>query len=196
MFWRRGFAEAFKAVRIRLLIDSGTHDALSANPAASLKAGLPSKTNPVVDSATVLHKHALASDTATLVATDVAGDSKIIIICPYTRIDLAENTTGSVEDLCSLILTNVSAGHPVSSVATPGMANSKKKAFSGDKSPRTRKKLSPVFDNVKLKLPPSAGAVKKAPSSRSKLHSVPVFSRAQYARRAVPSSADACDADG
>lgn len=122
---------------------------------------LPSLVTTVANSFTVSSSYALASRTATLVETNVYESSINIDLRPSICINFAENTTGSVLSLRPIVSPSVLANYLVSCVATHEMVNSKKKAVSSDKSPRTRKKPSSIFGKGKLWLPLLAGGLKK-----------------------------------
>lgn len=176
------------------MVDSGTHAAIFTDLDASLLARLPSEIDPVLGSTPVLSSHALTSNAATPVVTDVAVGSETVGVCWSIHTSLAEVSTDFVLDLRSLISAEVLSNLPVFSVTSPGKATSKKKVVSSSKVPRTQKKLSPVFSGVRLKLPSSPGVVKKAISSRSKSFSVGRSTGTQHGRRTFLSSVHYCNA--
>lgn len=94
------------------MVDSGTQVAVPTNLDVSLLSRLASVTDPVVESTLVSSSHALTSNTATPVVTDVARGSKNTDVFPSTRVDLDEDTTDFVSGLRSLVSPNVPTDHP------------------------------------------------------------------------------------
>lgn len=150
--------------------------------------------NPVVGSTRLPSSHASNSSAATPVAENVARALKILIF-PSLRIDSVDKTINIVSDLCLWVSPTILADHPVSLVVMPGKVTLKMEIASSSRSHRTRKKRSPAFGRVKLKLPPSTGVVKKASFLRSMSFSVVASDGTQHVQRAVWSSAHSCNAD-
>lgn len=156
-----GSTEATKAFVVQSLVASGTHAAASTNQDASLPTALPSVVSPVVESALVLSSHAMSPSASSPVVRGVAVSYSNIDARPSVNAGLVEVTTDSVLNLRLLVQPNAPADQPDLFVFTPGKANAKRMAAPSGKSPWTRKKPAPVFGDVMLKLPPSAGISKK-----------------------------------
>lgn len=177
------------------MVDSGTHVTVSSNPSASPLAKMSTVLNPVVDSDPVSYSPAFASSTDTPVKTEVFDGSKNIDVFSSTSTDLAEGRVDSALDFCLLVLTNLPADSPVSSVAKHAKATLEKKAASSSKSLHTRRDLFTMFGKVTLELSPSGGVVKTAYSFSSKLPSVTASTGARHVQHASLSGTHSFDAD-
>lgn len=108
---------------------------------------------------------------------------------------LVEETTDPVLDFRPLIQPDAAAGPPNPSDSTLGVGNSRKKAVSSSRSPRTRKKPAPVIGKVNLKLASLNGISKRASSSRPKSPALAASTGPRPSRRAVSSGAHSCAVD-
>lgn len=188
-----GFAEGAKTVSVRLMIDFGAHAAVSTSPSTSVRPGVASAARSPVSFALVSSSLVLLPHMAVPVAPSfawifLATDG----LLPY-HTGLDEDTTSSVLDLCSLIYPHVPTDCTVSCVAVPGKSFAKRMLASSNKLPYTQTYPSPIFVEIKLKVPSSSGDVETAFSLRLKLLSVACHTDSQQAQSAILSGAPSID---